>query len=151
MKIEGPKSTSRTGSSKKSGKASDSSGADFSSFISNTAGEAEQSAASQSMARVEGLLAVQAAEDPMQGQARKRMVSRARDILDELDKIKMALLNGNLRATQIENISSIVAQSRDRIEDPELSFLLDEIDLRAQVEMTKLEMAKEAALAQMRA
>jgi len=43
----------------------------------------------------------------------------------------------------------MIAVNRERINDPELAYLLDEIDLRAQVELAKLEAAKESALKQM--
>lgn len=146
MKIEGPKHSSQIDKKKKADQSGSGDGPAFSSFLSDKAGAAEQKSAGQSIARVDGLLAVQASEDPTERAARKRMTHRAHDILDELDVVKMALLNGNLTAQQIINVSNLVAVNREKVADPQLSNLLDEIDLRAQVELAKLEAAKEQAL-----
>lgn len=148
MKVEGPKGPKNVQKSKKSSKSS-SSDADFSSFMTNSAAEAETTAAAQSIARVDVLLAAQASEDPTERAARQRMHQRGTDILDSLEQIKMALINGNLRMSHIENITHLVAVNREKIDDPNLSYVLDEIDLRAQVELAKLEAARDAALKQM--
>ena len=149
MKVEGPKSNQGVSTSKKTKSGSSSGGADFSSMITDTAGEAEKTAAAHSISRVDGLFALQAAEDPTERAARNRMVSRAGDILSELDRIRMALLNGNVSVSHIENIIRLIGVNRERVEDPELIYVLDEIDLRAQVELAKLENAKQKALSQM--
>lgn len=146
MKIEGPKTNTPVDKKKRADSSEGAGAGNFASFMSDQAGSAEQKSAAQSIARVDGLLAVQAAEDPTQKAARARMVVRANDILDELDRIKMALLNGNLAAAQIVRISDLIAVNREMVSEPELSNLLDEIDLRAQVELAKLEAAKERAL-----
>lgn len=148
MKVEGPKGPSKIQKSKKSSKSSKAEG-DFSSFLTNSAGEAEQTAAAQNISKVDVLLAAQASEDPTERAARQRMQQRGNDILDSLENIKMALINGNLRMSHIENITHMVAQNREKIDDPGLMHILDEIDLRAQVELAKLEAARDAALEQM--
>lgn len=149
MKVKGPGGPKTVDKTKKSGQSNTSGGLNFGSMLVSTASEAEQTVAAKTVSRVDVLLAAQAAEDPAERSARKRMGQRAKDILDALDTIKMALLNGNLRFSHLENITHMIAVNRERIDDPQLSYLLDEIDLRAQVEIAKLEAARDAAIAQM--
>ena len=66
-------------------------------------------------------------------------MSRAGRILDVLDEVKLALLDGGLSADHLERLRRAVREQRDGVDDPELSGLLDEIETRAAVEMAKLE------------
>jgi hypothetical protein len=140
MKIEGPNRTQKTGAaSKKSGvKSADGS---FEGMLTGGAAEATQTAASQSIAGIDTLLALQGAEDPMARAARKRMTMRADDLLEELDGLRLALLSGGLTVGHVIDIADVVASHRERIMDPRLTAVLDEIDLRAQIEIAKLRMA----------
>lgn len=152
MKVKGPggpKATEKTEKSKKKDSDAKVDSASFGSMLVSTASEAEENAAVHSISKVDSLIAAQAVEDPTEKKAQKRMRERAGNILDALDRIKVALLNGNLRFSHLENITHMIAVNRERINDPELAYLLDEIDLRAQVELAKLEAAKESALKQM--
>jgi hypothetical protein len=45
------------------------------------------------------------------------------------------------------DIADVVASHRERLKDPMLSSLLDEIDLRAQIEIAKMQMALDASVA----
>jgi hypothetical protein len=105
------------------------------------ASDAQQAAptkATQSIAQVDALLAIQGAEDPTQGASRKRMRHRADTILSELDKIRMAMLGGNLTVGHMIDVADVVASHREKVSDPVLTDLMDEIDLRAQVELAKM-------------
>tara|TARA_B100000745_G_scaffold279347_1_gene210820 strand:+ start:84 stop:542 length:459 start_codon:yes stop_codon:yes gene_type:complete len=149
MKVKGPGGPKATEKSKKKDSGAQIDSASFGSMLVSTASEAEENAAVRSISKVDSLIAAQAVEDPTEKEAQKRMRDRAGSILDALDRIKIALLNGNLRFSHLENITHMIAVNRERINDPELAYLLDEIDLRAQVELAKLEAAKESALKQM--
>lgn len=137
MKIEGPSktnATSRTGKSEKTGEAS---GAFGEYMAAGGAKSASAPAASSSIARVDALLAAQAVEDPTERAARKRMQSRGEGILAELDKLKLALLTGSLTLGHVIDIADVVASHREKISDPGLTSILDDIDLRAQIEIAK--------------
>lgn len=152
MKVKGPggpKATEKTDKSKKKDGGDQIDSAAFGSMLVSTASEAEENAAVRNISKVDSLIAAQSVEDPTEKKAQKRMRERAGSILDALDGIKSALLNGNLRFSHLENVTHMIAVNRERINDPELAYLLDEIDLRAQVELAKLEAAKESALKQM--
>lgn len=138
MKIEGPSKSQGAGSSKKTGKAGDGS---FEDFIASAPKGTGSAAPTHSIARVDALLSVQGAESPTERAAKKRMVQRGDDILKELDKLRHALLTGGLTIGQVIDIADVIATQRERITDPRLTAILDEVDLRAQIEMAKIQMA----------
>jgi hypothetical protein len=137
MKIEGPGRSDPASKSKKSKKASGSSGR-FGDFMAEAASESAPAMATQSIAAVDSLLAVQAAEDPAQRSARQRMRRRADTLLKELDKIRVGLLTGSLTVGHMVDIADVVVSHREKITDPALTAIIDEIDLRAQVELAKM-------------
>lgn len=136
MKIEGPKQTDKTGKAGKSGKAGKADGS-FGDFMASAPKEAAQTQATKSIARVDALLAAQAVEDPAARAARRRMRERGEGVLRELDRMRHALLTGTLTVGHIIDIADVVASHRERIADPAMTALLDEIDLRAQIELAK--------------
>ncbi len=135
MKIDGPSKTSGAGNSKKSGKV-DGDGS-FQDFISHAPKGPSSAAPTQHIARVDALLSVQAAESPTERAARKRMKERGEDILKELDRLRHSILTGGLTLGQVVDIADVVASHREKISDPKLTAILDEIDLRAQIELAK--------------
>lgn len=145
MKVEGPNRTQQTGSSKKKSGVSAGDG-EFGRLL---AGEGQGAAAgvgtTQSIASIDTLLAAQAVDDPAQRAARKRARVRAGHLLDELEKIRTALLTGGLTVGHVIDIADVVASHRDKIMDPRLTAILDEVDLRAQIELAKLRMALDKA------
>lgn len=98
---------------------------------------------SAGIASVDALLAAQTAEDPAQQKSRKRMRERADQILDKLNDLKIAMLTGAVTVGHMVSIADVVASHREKITDPELSAILDEVDLRAQIELAKLQMARQ--------
>ena len=147
MKVTGPGSVQGPASTKKSGKAKKAEG-DFGSMVTSETPEPAATKTTQSIAHVDALLAVQESEDPTQRAAKKRMRDRADEILDELDNIRMAMLNNQLTVGHMIDIADVVASHREKIPDPRLTSIMDEIDLRAQVELAKMRVVldkKEAA------
>ncbi len=142
MKIEGPSKSQGAGSSKKSGKASD--GGSFEDFIASAPKQAGSAAPTHTIARVDALLSVQGAEDATERAARRRMTARAEDILGELDALRMSLLTGTMTLGQVIDIADVVASHREKVIDPKLTAILDEIDLRAQIEIAKARKAMES-------
>ena len=140
MKIDKTSSTGKTGKTDEKKKVS-TGDKTFSDMVSGCASETSGTSESQSIYNVDALLAVQAAEDPTQKAARKRMQQRASSILDELESIRMGLLTGTLTVGDIINVADVVASHREKVVDPQLTSLLDEIDLRAQVEIAKVSAA----------
>jgi hypothetical protein len=84
---------------------------------------------------LDALVALQAVDGDRAGRRRAR--ARAASILDGLDELRLALLGGQLTMGQIERLVASVAAQRTVTDDPRLNAVLDEIDLRAQVELAK--------------
>lgn len=143
MKIQGPGKPNAPSKTSKKDKTSSSS-ENFGDYVAKEAGGASGSTTTQNIARVDALLSIQAVEDPTARAAKKRMRARGNTILDELDKIRMAMLNGSLTVGHMIDIADVVASHREKISDPALTAIMDEIDLRAQVELAKMRVAIDA-------
>ncbi|WP_374470127.1 flagellar assembly protein FliX [Phenylobacterium sp.] len=143
MKVIGPGGISQTGGPSKA-KTSGGSG-----FRLPGVGEAQgpaQSAgvsATSGIMGVEALLALQDVGGPLE--RKRKAVSRAGRILDVLDEIKVALLEGALTPHQLDRLSRAIRDERAQTDDPKLEAVLEEIEVRAAVEMAKLEQARRAA------
>lgn len=137
MKIEGPGPASGPGKTKKSDK-SGTSGNVFGAMLAGDTPDAPAARATQSIAFVDSLLALQGAEDPTARAARRRVRERGESILNELEKLRLAMLSGRMTVGHLIDVADVVASHRDKISDPVLTALMDEIDLRAQVELAKL-------------
>lgn len=143
MKVEGPDRSRQVSQTKKKGGVAAGDGS-FGDMVAAGAGEAPDTGAARNIARVDVLLAAQATDDPAQRSARRRVVQRGDLLLDELDGIRIALLAGTLTVGHLIDIADVVASHREKIMDPRLTAVLDEIDLRAQVELAKLRAALDA-------
>ncbi len=143
MKISGPGQTQGPSKTKKSDKAQGSSGS-FGSMVAKGPSSAVSAQNTQNIAHVDALLAVQGAEDPTAGASKKRMRQRSMKLLDGLESIRMKMLQGQLTVGDMIDIADVVASHREKIIDPRLTGIMDEIDLRAQVELAKLRMALDA-------
>lgn len=95
------------------------------------------------LATLDALIALQANDGPLE--RRRRAVGRAGRILDELDGLKLALIDGRIPKGRLETLGRAVREARDQTDDPNLEGLLNEIETRAEVELAKLQQAKAAA------
>jgi Class II flagellar assembly regulator len=146
MKITGPDSVHKTSGAKKTSKASGSGGVQFGALLETGESEAPSHASATGViAGIDSLLAAQEVDDPAQRAARKRMRERGEDVLKQLDKIRLGMLTGSLSVGNLLDVADVVASHRERINDPQLSSLLDEIDLRAQIEIAKMRLALDSA------
>ena len=105
--------------------------------------QASSVTATQGVMGVEALLALQDVGSPTE--RKRRAVRRASRILDTLDALKIALLEGEISAGDLDRLRRAVRDERDNTDDPALEAVLDEIELRAAVEVAKLEAASRAA------
>ncbi len=62
---------------------------------------------------------------------------RGHSILDRLEELRLGLLSGGLSRRSLEHLGALVAVERAQAVDPRLAQVLDEIDLRAKVELAK--------------
>ncbi len=83
---------------------------------------------------LDALLALQAVEDPLL--KKKKLVRRGTQLLDTLDDMKADLLSGRVSESRLNQLMAVLGQVRERA-DPRLDALLDDIELRARVELAK--------------
>lgn len=89
---------------------------------------------------VDALIALQEVDTATDGKS--RAVVRAEAMLDVLDDLKLSLLAGGISKTKLYELVRLVDQRRDShsaFVDPRLAQVLDEIELRARVELAKYE------------
>lgn len=96
---------------------------------------AAKASAASPTAGIEALLALQAIEDPVL--KRRKTVRRGRALLDTLEAIKADLLLGRVGESRLNQLMALIGQAREQC-DPELDALIDDIELRARVELAKL-------------
>lgn len=116
-------------------KSSGSGGGDFARLLEGESGESAPVSAGAPVGMVSGILAVQQVGDPLEGRRRARR--RAHDMLSELERLRDALLDEDVQVHQLEALSALARSERAEVDDPELTELLDHIDLRVQVELAK--------------
>jgi len=115
-------------------------GSDFAKNLAetDTASAGSRASASANLNPLAGLLAVQETEEPLEKRSRKRATQRADTILDELDEIRVGLLMGTIPMAKLEQLAQLVRAKREQFDDPKLQEILDDIELRAAVELAKL-------------
>jgi hypothetical protein len=86
---------------------------------------------------VGALLALQSGGDASQGGAETE-INRAEDILDRLDQIRVGILTVSLTGSALTSIVTNLNESRRDGIEPRLAGLIDEIELRARVELARL-------------
>lgn len=138
MKVEGPQ-TNRVGATRRKPGVS-SSGGDFASELesqSEAAPSAGGLSGTSSASMISSLLALQQAEGEEGDAAKERAKSRANELLRELEMLRLDILGGTIPRGHLVALAQTVKTSREGVFDPRLNEILDEIDLRAQVELAK--------------
>ncbi|MDD3029637.1 MAG: flagellar assembly protein FliX [Alphaproteobacteria bacterium] len=101
-------------------------------------GESEETSAPSTVASsagVSGILGLQEVDDALARASKGKL--RAEDILDRLDDLRLDLLDGGVSRDKLLQLAHVVQTRRAQVQDPRLAEILDEIDLRAQVELAK--------------
>lgn len=141
MKISGLGSTGAA-SSKRSDKAKRGDGA-FSRLLGGAARAEEAPSravdAPNAVAGLDSLLAMQSVDpDAGGGRGRQRLIRHGEELLDRLEDIRVGLLTGTIPKAHLADLAHMVRAKRDHAADPNLAAILDEIELRAEVELAKL-------------
>lgn len=136
MKIEGPRQVdnARFARTQRSGQ-----GATFTPEMPSETRGASQAAASSPLTAIDSLIALQEVPDSVGG--RSKAARRGRDMLDLLEDIRDGLLLGGISRTTLTRLVQLVNVKREDFVDPGLSALLDDIELRARVELAKYQFA----------
>jgi hypothetical protein len=145
MKIteySGPAKTSGTGKKKAVSSASSESG-EFLGLL--TASEVENTTVSspasdvQPVTSMDALLSLQ--EMPDDEIKKRRAVQESKSTLEALETLRLALLTGSIPEHLLHTLNRVVAYQKQRVDDPRLMSIIEDIELRAAVELAKLERA----------
>jgi hypothetical protein len=87
---------------------------------------------------MEGVLAAQEVPGALDGRSRKQTVDRGEMILDRLDQLRIRLIDGAMPKAELVELAQLVRARRRASDDPRLTAIIEEIELRAEVEIAKL-------------
>ncbi len=139
MKVDKSSSIRGAGPARRSERAGARTG-DFARQLEESGGASSASAVGGMTAAsgIAGILSIQEVGDATT--SRRRAVTHAETLLDRLDELRHGLLMGTLNRDQLVELSRLVLVRREQVDNPGLVELLDEIDLRAQVELAKYDL-----------
>lgn len=141
MKVGSTGSTTSVSGTRKSDSRRKVAGSGFADLLDQAVGGVEDGGAVEgpvSLSGVEAILATQAVDPDGGARARAHMARRGEDILDRLDGVRLGLLAGSVPKEDLADLARLVRAKREEGLDPRLGAILDEIELRAEVELAKL-------------
>ncbi|HWY62078.1 MAG TPA: flagellar assembly protein FliX [Rhizomicrobium sp.] len=89
------------------------------------------------IAALDSILALQDMGDPADG--RSKGMTHGEQLLEILDSVRDGLLAGGIPRATLNRLAVAVTRRHDVFADPKLQDVLDQIELRAHVELAKLE------------
>ncbi len=138
MKISDISNTQKISSVSK--KRSNNSGGDsFDSLISDDIGTVatEPTTHTSPVSSMDSLLSAQFVDYDTKDE--KKKIEYGNQLLNELNNLKLQLLNGSTSPTSVKTILSAIKHHADSHIDPRLNDIIQEIELRAEVEIAKWE------------
>lgn len=141
MKISGPGKIESTTVRRKNGaSASNAAGFALDQADDTGGGGAKPVAGSGPVSVVGALLSIQEVDE--QGGGQRETLNRADEMLNLLDDVRHGLLMGALPEAKLRRLLILSNIKRDGFLDPRLAGILSDIELRAKVELAKLEMSQ---------
>jgi hypothetical protein len=138
MKVQGPSSSLAAGNVKRAGGAV-APGFMLPSSDLGSATNVSRAAPAASLSNIGALLALQSDDDVQE--RRRRATRRSNTLLDQLDGIRLSILGEGVSREQVAALANTLREYRDQVDDPGLNAILDDVELRAEVELAKLERA----------
>jgi len=142
MKVSGPGGPGATAGARPATPAAAGGFAPIAPQAASEAGGVSSAAGVSHVSSLEALIALQEVGGPLE--RRRRAASRGGRLLDALESLKLGLLEGQVTAGTMEQLTRAVREQRQLTDDPRLEGVLDEIETRAAVELAKLEGARVA-------
>ncbi len=137
MKITGSGPTAGPSQRRKvSGRGGDHAAAPFAEHVGTRPLASSGVAPSKPLAALEGVLAAQEVPDP--SDQRRRAVRHGHSLLAELRELQLGLVEGWVPEGTLHRLAGLLDGLRPAVEDPKLDALLDDLELRAAVELAKL-------------
>lgn len=89
------------------------------------------------IAALDSILMLQGMDDSTQGKS--KAMAHGEQLLDLLDSVRDGLLAGGIPRATLNKLAAAVTRRHEAFADPKLQDVLDQIELRAHVELAKLE------------
>ncbi len=135
MKIESNRPVGAAGI-RKDGKRSGSSG--FADALNTEEATSSQAVSGPSvLTGIDALFALQEVPDP--AGERSKQFARADEMLERLEDLKRGLLLGSISPSKLNDLARLAKEGSSQIADPKVREVLQDIELRARVELAKLE------------
>ena len=107
--------------------------------------EASRPAGPTSIAALSSLQTLLAVQEvgPTGIERRRRAVRRGQQLLSSLSRLQLAMLGDGDSSACLEDVRSIVREEAGEVDDDELAAILEEIEVRAAVEIAKRDAGRE--------
>ena len=92
----------------------------------------------QNVGNVDAVFAVQEVTDSLDGRSRGLLCQYGEDVLEDLDDLRIGLIEGAVSKDRLTSLARKLREKRQQSDDVELNSIIDEIELRAEVEVAKL-------------
>lgn len=114
-------------------------GANFADYLkSGTASEPNEVQATAAMTSADAIFAAQAVSDEEERQIRQKLVKKGKMLIENLEEIREGLILGEISKDRLIEISRLVKQKDVSSSDEKLQEIMQEIELRVEVELAKL-------------
>lgn len=131
------------GSVRRYARSAGTSGSSFSISDTTEQPRAATTAAPGPITALDSILTLQSMDDSTSGPSKG--VAHGEQLLDLLDSVRDGLLSGGIPRATLNRLATAVSRRHETFADPKLQVVLDEIELRAKVELAKLEQADQAS------
>jgi len=141
MKITGPGAKGAVSGPRRADKTERGAGGAFKSALIDQMGAMEEAHAVEApvgVGGVDALLMVQQVGDALEQETKRRLIRRGEVLLDGLEALRHGLLMGEVPAERMAALAQSVRSQRETCSDPRLAAILDDIELRVEVELAKL-------------
>ena len=116
-----------------------SSGGDFSAYLKDIMKTAPEAVSGVTSVNVtDAIFAAQMVGDEEEQKLRKKQIERGQTLLEKLEEIRDGLLKGYLSKDRLMNIAQFVHERKMEAQDERLNEIIEEIELRVEVELAKL-------------
>ncbi len=93
---------------------------------------------SSGVGAVDSVFAVQEVPDATDGRSRAILSDYGNDMLDRLEELRIGILNGVFSKERLADLAQNLRKKRQNSDDVQLNEVIEEIELRAEVEIAKL-------------
>ena len=135
MKVENSRKSGLSGVKRSKSVSKGTSGGFGSHLISDS--KLESVSSTGRISAVDSIISVQ--EISVESDGKNNAQKRASKMLEKLEDIRVGLLLGEIPRSNLEELSKVVRLTREEFIDSNLSEILDDIELRARIELAKLD------------